>query len=146
MRRTVITEDMISKALNESIDEFMLEEGGGLNAFKNKLSGYGSAINNGLKRLGNTKFMRGFNNAVNMYMDYKTNGQWNRKYNSYASDEKGNSNTIGSFYLQKWLNKHFLTLQDIAYGEKYGNKLMLTAEINGEDVTITIEICLGTFK
>lgn len=145
MRRTVITEDMISRALNESIDEFMLEEGEGWNRFKNKLSSYGSAINNGLKRLGNTKFMRGLNNAVNMYMDYKTNGQWNREYNSYARDEKGNNNRIGSFYLDKWLNKHYRTLQDIAYGEKYGNKLMLTAEINGEDVTFSRDWTHGCY-
>ena len=147
MRRTVITEDMISMALNESIDEFMLEEGfgNGLKSLSNKLSGYGSAINNGLKRLGNTKFMRGLNNAVNMYMDYKTNGQWNREYNSYARDEKGNNNTIGSFYLDKWLNKHYRTLQDIAYGESYGNKLMLTAEINGEDVTFSRDWTHGCY-
>lgn len=145
MRRTVITEDIISRALNESIDDFMLEEGGGWNNFKNKLSGYGSAINNGLKRLGNTKFMRGLNNAVNMYMDYKTNGQWNREYNSYASDEKGNSSTIGSFYLQKWLDKHYRAIQDIVYGESYGNKLMLTTEINGEDVTFSRDWTHGCY-
>ena len=119
MRRTVITEDMISRALNKSIDEFMLEEGEGLNRFKNKLSSYGSAINNGLKRLGNTKFMRGLNNAVNMYMDYKTNGQWNREYNSYADD--GNSKTVEMYYLDKWLKYHLEQMQYIEERSKSPN-------------------------
>jgi hypothetical protein len=152
MRRTVITEDMISRALNESIDEFMLEEGEGWNRFKDKLSGYGSAIKNGLKRFGNTKFGqalknagRGLNNAVNMYMDYETNGQWNRKYNSYAKDLGGNNKAIGSFYLQKWLDKHYRTIQDIAYGESYGNKLKLTTEINGQEVTFSRDWTHGCY-
>ena len=154
MRRTVITEDMISRALNESIDEFMLEEGfgDGLKNLSNKLSGYGSAIKNGLKRFGNTKVGqalknagRGLNNAVNMYMDYETNGQWNRKYNSYAKDLGGNNKAIGSFYLQKWLDKHYRTIQDIAYGESYGNKLKLTAEIDGEEVTFSRDWAHGCY-
>jgi hypothetical protein len=107
MRRTVITEDMISRALNESIDEFMLEEGAW------------DGLKNWFNKLGNTKFMRGLNNAVNMYMDYKTNGQWNREYNSYAND--GNSKTVEMYYLDKWLKYHLGQMQYIEERSKSPN-------------------------
>ena len=107
MRRTIITEDMISRALNESIDEFMLEEGAW------------DGLKNWFNKLGNTKFMRGLNNAVNMYMDYKTNGQWNREYNSYAND--GNSKTVEMYYLDKWLKYHLGQMQYIEERSKSPN-------------------------
>ena len=100
MRRTVITEDIISRALNESIDEFMLEEGAW------------DGLKNWFNKLGNTKFMRGLNNAVNMYMDYKTNGQRNQKYGAYVN---GNTKYGELFYLDKWFKYYKQQLNNIIY-------------------------------
>lgn len=69
--RVVINEDIIRNALNESVDEFMLEEGmrDAWNAFRNNK--WVNGVWNGLR------------NGVASYMDWATNGQWNKKYNVY---------------------------------------------------------------
>ena len=73
----MITEDIIKQAINESIDEFMLEEG--LKDWYNN---------------GNGKYLKNAvnwgKNAIANYMDKRTNGEWNRKYNVYA-DNTGKS-------------------------------------------------------
>lgn len=92
----IITEDIINNAINESIDEFMLEEG------------WGDAAKwawNGLKKLG-----KGIGNAAKLYMDYRTNGKWNRKYGYYNS---GNDATTEMMYLQRWFNYHLKAIQRI---------------------------------
>ena len=97
MRRTVITEDIIRNALNESIDEFMineemLQEYNWGNLFKGAW--------NGLK------------NAAAAYMDKKTDGRWNQKYNIYVN---GNSKYAEMYYLNKWFNWHLKQIQYIAH-------------------------------
>jgi hypothetical protein len=89
----IVNENIIRNALNESIDEFLLEEGWMSNAW------------NGLKnsQLGQYagKAWNGVKNAAAMYMDYRTNGQWNQKYGIYAN---ANSKMGELFYLNKWFN------------------------------------------
>ena len=75
--KVIITEDIVRNALNESIDEFMLEEG--LKDWYN--NGNGKYIKNAVNW---------GKNAIANYMDKRTNGEWNRKYNVYA-DNTGKS-------------------------------------------------------
>ena len=110
----VINEDIIKRALDESIEEFMINE-----------ANWGKAFDNA---------WNGVKNAAAMYMDWRTNGQWNKKYNIHA---KGNGNTIGSYYLNKWFQTHYYKLQDIVYGEYYGNRLCFYMPINGKDRPFT---------
>lgn len=86
-----ITEDKIRGALNESLNEFMLEEGLG-NSMLGKL---GKGIWNGLK----------------MYMDWRTNGQWNSKYGMYAN---GNGKVVLLRYFAKWLKSNHDCLQNLS--------------------------------
>ena len=85
--RVVITEDIISRALNESIDEFILEEGMDEGKFGNAVKG----VWNGLK------------NAAALYMDWRTQGQWNNKYGIHAN---GKGKITEMFYLGKWFGYH----------------------------------------
>jgi len=101
--RVVITEDIIRKALNESIDEFILEE----SMINEKWGDAVKGVWNGAKKVGNW-----LNNAAAMYMDGKTNGQWNQKYNTYVN---GNTKTGELFYLSKWLNYYKQKLNNIIY-------------------------------
>lgn len=107
MRRTVITEDIVRNALNESLEEFMLEEGWkeGFNKWWNKP--YMQKIKNGFNKAG-----KWLNNAASIYMDEKTNGQWNQKYNTYVN---GNSKYVEMYYLNKWFNWHLKQIQYIAH-------------------------------
>lgn len=91
--KVVITEDIVRNALNESIDEFMLEEGW----FGNTMLG---------------KVWNGVKNAAAMYMDARTNGQWNKKYGIHVN---GNTKSGELFYLNKWLNYYKQKLNDIIY-------------------------------
>lgn len=121
----VITEDIISRALNESIDEFMLEE--------SMDKGVGSAIKG---------VWNGVKNAAAMYMDWRTNGQWNRKYNIQA---KGNGKIVGSYYLNKWFKLRYNRLYDIVYGEYYGNKTYFYTKLNGRDQSFRHDWRSGTY-
>ena len=112
---SIITEDIIRKAVNESIDEFMLEEGGAWEALKNSSLG---------------KVGKGLWNGVKMYMDARTNGQWNRKYNQQV---KGNGATVGAFYANKWFDMHYRRLQDIMYGQYYNNRTYFHMLLNRRD-------------
>lgn len=96
--KVVITEDIIRNALNESIDEFMINEGVG-DAFKG-VWGYAKKAGNWLK------------NAAAMYMDKQTNGQWNQKYGIYVN---GNTKTGELYYLNKWLDYYKQQLNNIIY-------------------------------
>lgn len=88
----VISEDIIKKALNESIDEFMINE-----------ANWGKAFGNA---------WNGVKNAAAMYMDWRTNGQWNNKYGIYAN---ANTKTGELFYFNKWLNFYKSQLNNIIY-------------------------------
>ena len=125
--RVVITEDIISRALNESIDEFMLEEGGAWDALKNsKLGKLGKSLWNGVK----------------MYMDYRTNGQWNQKYNQFA---KGKGAAVGTLYAGNWFKKHFKRVQDIMYGDYYGDRTYFHTNLNGYDCNFSHDWKTGTY-
>lgn len=100
----IVNENIIKNALNESIDEFLLEEGWMSNAW------------NGLKnsQLGQYagKAWNGVKNAAAMYMDKRTNGQWNQKYGIYAN---GNGKTVEMYYLNKWFKFHLDEIRQIDY-------------------------------
>ena len=114
----MITEDIIRQALNESINEFMLEEGEGWNRLKDW-------YNNG-----NGKYLKNAvnwgKNAIANYMDKRTNGEWNRKYNVYA-DNTGKSirsKNKWDYYrdlyaeqncLKEWLDSHAEYLNKILH-------------------------------
>lgn len=100
----VITEDIIKQALNESIDEFMLEEAWG-SGLKNWWNNSPNAQK--IKNVGNSLW-----NGVKMYMDYRTNGQWNQKYSQYVN---GNTKMGELFYLNKWLSYYKQELNSIIY-------------------------------
>jgi len=119
----VITEYIIRKALDESINNFMLEEGGGWDGLVKSRPGIMA------KNIGKSLW-----NGVKMYMDYRTNGQWNRKYNQHV---KGNGFTVGSYYLNKWFNKHYDKLQNIIYGDYYGINGFYYAIINNQKFPFT---------
>jgi hypothetical protein len=123
--RVIITEDIVKKALDESIDEFMLEEGweGWKNLWNNPNV---QKIRNGVGKAWN-----GYKNFLAMYMDNKTNGQWNRKYNIQP---KGKGGTVVGHYLQNWFKNHYNRLYDIIYGNYYGNKQYFYLNLNGSNV------------
>lgn len=93
----IITEDIIKRALDESIEEFMLEEA--------NWKGWAGAAGSMLGNIGKNIW-----NGVKMYMDYRTNGQWNNKYGQYAN---GNGKMTEMYYLNKWFNFHLGEIQDI---------------------------------
>ena len=95
--RVVITEDIIRNALNESIDEFMINEG------------FGDAIKgawNGLKTAGHWA-----KNAAAAWMNKKTHGQWNKKYGIYVD---GNDKGAETYYIGQWLSWHLGQIKSIA--------------------------------
>lgn len=96
----IVNENIIRNALNESIDEFLLEEGWMSNAW------------NGLKNSKLGKAGSWLKDAAAMYMDKKTNGQWNKKYNIYAN---GNGKTTELYYLNKWFDWHLKQMQSVAH-------------------------------
>ena len=99
-----ISDDIIRKALNESIDEFIINEGGAFQGMKNWANKYNmGGIANGIK------------NATAMFMDWRTNGKWNNKYGIYAN---GNGKMTEMYYLNKWFNYH---LNEIKRIERYAN-------------------------
>lgn len=148
--RNIISEDIIRKALDESIDEFMMEEGfEGFKGLKNRWNEWGNKWNdkkqkwnnkkqeymknhpkvqNAVNRAGNA--WKGFNNLVAMYMDGKTNGRWNQQYNAHV---QGNGRSVGLHYMQGWLQNHYKRLQDIIYGEYYGDRKYFYTELGGEE-------------
>ena len=101
--RVVITEDIISRALNESIDEFILEEG----MINEKWGDAVKGVWNGLKKAGNW-----VKNAAAMYMDRETNGQWNNKYGIYAN---GSDKMTEMYYLTEWFKTHLEHINQIEY-------------------------------
>ena len=134
--RVILSEDVIRRVLNESIDEVImeetLEEDWGDTAKK-----YGKTAWNGLKTLGNWA-----KNRIAMYMDKNTGGRWNQKYNIQA---KGNGLFVGSFYLKKWFEIHYNRLYDIIYGTYYGNRTYYYTEINGRNVNFHHDWKRGTY-
>jgi hypothetical protein len=88
----IITEDIIRKALNESIDEFMINE----DTLNEK---WGDSI----KKVGN--FLK---NAAATYMDFMTDGQWNAKYGIYNNST---GKTTELYYLNQWFNWHVEQIQ-----------------------------------
>lgn len=102
----IVNENIIRNALNESIDEFLLEEGAfyGLKNWWNN-SANGQRVKNGLSSVWNN-----VKNAAAMYMDKQTNGQWNQKYGIYVNA----NNKMGElFYLNKWFNYYKQQLNNI---------------------------------
>ena len=103
--RDIVTEDIIRNALNESIDEFMLEEG--WEGWKNLWNSPNvQKIRNGVGKAWN-----GYKNFLSMYMDNKTNGQWNNKYGIYAIRS---GKTTELYYLEKWFGYHLNEIRGIA--------------------------------
>jgi hypothetical protein len=96
--RVVITEDIIRNALNESIDEFIINEGFG-DAVKGAW-GYAKKAGNWLK------------NAAAEYMNYKTNGQWNKKYGIYPSYNVNQFSELR--YLAQWFNIQKQTIESLS--------------------------------
>lgn len=95
----IITEDIIRKSLDESINEFMINEGGAWDGVKNWAN-----------RWGLDKVWNGVKNAAAMYMDSRTNGQWNQKYGIYVN---GNTKTGELYYLNKWFKFYYQKLNSI---------------------------------
>lgn len=91
----IITKDIIRKALNESIDEFMINE----DALNEK---WGDSI----KKVGN--FLK---NAAATYMDWRTGGDWNAKYGIYNNST---GKTTELYYLNQWFNWHVEQIQRLA--------------------------------
>jgi len=131
--RVIITEDIVKKALNESIDEFMLEEGWFGNAW-NSLKG--SQLGQMAGKAGNW-----LKNAAAMYMDARTNGQWNNKYGIYAN---GTGKMTEMYYLNKWFGAHLNNIRQIEYRNNTPNadfsRSREYVERNGEKVYIDTEI------
>lgn len=115
----IVNENIIRNALNESIDEFLLEEGAfdGLKNWWNN-SANGQRVKNGLSSVWNN-----VKNAAAMYMDKQTNGQWNNKYGIYAN---GNGKTTELYYLNKWFKFHLDEIRRLDY------KLMNPSNSQGE--------------
>lgn len=84
----IITEDIIRKSLDESINEFMINE-----------VQWGKAIG----KVGN--FLK---NAAATYMDFMTDGRWNAKYGIY-NNSTGMTTEI--YYLNQWFNWHLEQIQ-----------------------------------
>ena len=143
--RDIVTEDIIRSALNESIDEFMLEEGweGWKNLWNNPNV---QKIRNGVGKAWN-----GYKNFLAMYMDNKTNGQWNNKYGIYAS---GSGKTTELYYLQKWFGYHLDNIRQIErrnetpaadfsrsreYVERNGEKVYTDTEIQEKDTLTYVQ-------
>ena len=100
--RVVITEDIIKRALDESIEEFMLEEG-----FFDKAKGFAGLAGSTLGKIG-----KGLWNGFKMYMDWTSKGQWNNEFGQYVN---GNGKMSEMFYLNKWFKFHLKEIQSIAY-------------------------------
>lgn len=89
--RVNLSEDIINKALNESINEFIIEEGKWGSKFK--------------------KAWNGIKNAAAIYMDARTNGRWNQKYGIAPNYGTPNSYSVMGrtkelYVLANWLQFH----------------------------------------
>ena len=93
----IITEDIIRKTLNESINEFMINEGGAWDGVKNWAN-----------RWGLNKAWNGIKNAAATYMDWRTGGDWNAKYGIYNNST---GKTTELYYLNQWFNWHVEQIQ-----------------------------------
>jgi hypothetical protein len=122
----IITEDIIRKALNESIDEFMINE----DALNEKWGDAFKSAWNGIK------------NFAAEYMDKKTNGQWNKKYGIQA---KGSGTNVGTYYLEKWLNPRYSRLYDIVYGNYYGDRTYFYTQLNGRNLSFSHDWRTGSY-
>lgn len=98
-----ITDDIIRNALNESIDEFILQENGLWNSIADTANRWNSSAKNWANKWGLDKAWNGVKNFAAAYMDKKTNGQWNKKYGIYVN---GNGEFTAITYLEKWLDYH----------------------------------------
>jgi hypothetical protein len=94
----MITEDIIKRALDESIEEFMLEEA--------NWKGWAGAAGSTLGNIGKNIW-----NGVKEYMNWRTNGQWNQKYNQYPIYNVSQFSELR--YLYQWFNTQKQTLQNI---------------------------------
>jgi hypothetical protein len=122
--KVILTEETIRKALHESIDEMILEE--------ELLQEWGESFK---------KALNGVKNAAAMYMDWRTNGQWNNKYGIYAN---GTGKTTEMYYLNKWFNTHLKNIKQIEYRNNTPSadfsKSREYVERNGEKVYTDTEI------
>ena len=89
--RVNLSEDIINKALNESINEFIIEEGKWGSRFK--------------------KAWNGIKNAAAIYMDARTNGRWNQKYGIAPNYGTPNSYSVMGrtkelYVFANWLQFH----------------------------------------
>ncbi len=99
----IVNENIIRNALNESIDEFLVEEG----LFGNAWNGLkNSQLGQIASKTGN--FLK---NAAAEYMNYRTGGQWNRKYGIYPSYKTSQFSEIR--YLMQWFDTQSQTLQNL---------------------------------
>ena len=118
--KVILTEETIRKALHESIDEMILEE--------ELLQEWGESFK---------KAWNGVKNAAAMYMDWRTNGQWNNKYGIYAN---GTGKTTEMYYLNRWLMWHLEQIKRISQNNYNPNNVAAGErkykEINGEKVYV----------
>ena len=89
--KVILSEDIINKALNESINEFMIEEGKWGSRFK--------------------RAWNGIKNAAAIYMDARTNGRWNQKYGIAPNYGTPNSYSVMGrtkelYVFANWLQFH----------------------------------------
>ena len=109
---------IVRKALNESINEFMIQEG------------LWDTIKQGAKWIGNKAW-----NGVKAYMDYATNGEWNQQYGQYVN---GSGKTTELYYLRNWFNANLKEIQRIDSNMKdptYGSRVTrkVTRDANGNE-------------
>ena len=98
-------EDKIDKIINESINEFIINETSGRDT---------------LKKIGGS-----IKNAVYNYMDRKSNGEWNTKYGKFMDYGSINANTKLSWkqeyrlckVLMKWIDFHRAKLSNLLMGQ-----------------------------
>ena len=129
--RVVINENIIKNALNESIDEFIIEEGA-WNAFRNNK--WINGIWNGLR------------NGVANYMDWATKGEWNKKYNVYPDSTQKSIRSKGPFdyiedrlkeqkCLMTWFKTHAANVEKILHYKEgpnhslYGKKNFFNSSV-----------------
>lgn len=111
-----IREDIINRALNESINDFLIEEG----------------FIDGVKRF----WKRFVTNPINMYMNSGGNTQWGEKYNSWA---EGKGFNICCHYFGMWLKWHRSQVSGRLYNFNSfnGGGDILENQINGHLCKIT---------
>lgn len=91
--KVIITEDIVRNALNESIDEFIINEGW----FNDSMLG---------------KVWNGVKNAAAEYMNWRTKGRWNQKYGINPSYNISQLSELR--YLIQWFHIQKQTIQELS--------------------------------